>query len=360
MALIDTTGRTMRERHGKGREFTGDGKSGRLGFSEFGLAPKEDHRGCWSTEGHGRKHLDHPTHPSPGNGGKRNIKMEHQLYNEERKRQLGKIGLKKLKPSVQREDRPRGKSGAELRSLTSEQRAAMNIRSIVHQDPTSLGVDGAALFELEEKVKREQRVQQAEKARQAFSKPQPNRNPPSSAPSVRSPFAVENDTGSSKYHPTRRHCADPPSASAEPKHQGRSVDPQRYHNVPAPFDTVGAEGAPYPDPPKPAEQCSPAKKHPGRGGVRGQQECPNDLDSVQRKRAACRPHIAPPARKDDVLFGNPSPERMKRGVAPAPVPRTGVGITLLEHHSTPTPAEHRIRTGKAGVSVRHQQSTNLW
>lgn len=356
MALIDTEGRTQRERVGKGRAFTEEKKSGKLKFSSHGLAPRDDHTGCWNPTGPaGKRQISDPSSDSrSGATGKRAIRMEHQLYSDARKRQLGKIGLRKLKPFVEESEKPRGKSGSDVRGLTSEQRAALNIKKITHKDPSDLGIsEGPQLFTLEQKIQREARVKEATAQMEEFKSRQrsPNRAPPSAESKVTSPF---NTKEVPKHVPFRKPCADPPSATADKKKQGRSVDPVRYQGIPTPYDTVDST-RPYPDPPAVGQRGDPFAGR-GKAGVQGQKQCGSDLDSVARKRAEARPNIAPPERPDNVIFGNPSPERKASGVAVSSKNNRGVGFSLLEH--SPQSGSQTARPGMR-MSMRHKP-TSLW
>jgi hypothetical protein len=289
-------------------------------------------------------------------GGKKSIQMTHQVYGEERKRQIGKIGLKKIRVAPSEESKPRGKSGAEMRGLTSVQRAALQIKHITHQDPAALGIplDGPSLFEAERKLEKEVRMREAQAFRESMQSRASNRTSALSNPTIKGPFAVEGDAEVPKYHLSRRRCPEPATGKEDAKHRGRAVDPARYQNIPVPFDTV--ENGSYPDPPKVGEHVSPSDRRRGKGFVQGQKECQEDKDSVLRKRAESRPTIAPAQRKEDVIFGCPPPERPSTGVGHVQVYR-GVGVSLLDHQAEAK--TERFRSGTKLIGDRYKP-TALW
>ncbi|CUF89308.1 Hypothetical protein, putative [Bodo saltans] len=178
MATIDVTGRTLKVTQGKSR--SARGPPGYLVPTDQGLAPSEAHRGV-SPLRISRNRTATPSKctdltyvvsginslaPMDELRGKKHVDVHHQVMSEDGKRQLGRIGVKKVaNPSPQRPEAVspnKGSHGVErMRLCTAEQQARRRLEKVVatHKalEPVineGLSRGGDVLVELEKKVQK--------------------------------------------------------------------------------------------------------------------------------------------------------------------------------------------------------------
>jgi hypothetical protein len=396
MATIDVTGRTLKVSQGKSR--SARGPPGYLIPTDQGLAPNETHRGV-SPLRISRNRTATPskctdlTHvvcginslaPDDGLRGKKHVDVHHQVLSEDGKRQLGRIGVKKVtqQPSPQRVDAVspnRGPTGVErMRLCTAEQQARRRLEKVVtthkNLEPVineGLRRGGDVLVELEKKVQKHllleaSREHLRSKSPDTTSRPRTadlGRSDLSTAPfALETTKAITPSTAQQRLTARKTYHGIVPTTSANviapPSRFSKKLDLSRHHAEQAPPYDTAVLSTIYPEPPVVgvAETIPHGKHHVEFNPVR------KNIDEELQRKAVARCHFSITQRDTNFLTDQRPATANGADRSTNRSPARAVGTLGASQEARCKATEDRNFTSRRGKMVADDKyrSTALW
>lgn len=388
MATLDVTGRTLKESKGKSR--AAKVPPGRLVPTDQGLAPDDTHRGVsplrisrnrMSTPSTDLAHISNGVNslaPEDAPRGRKHIDTNHQVLSEDGKRQLGRIGVKKVVPPHQSPLRPAASDnraappGVErMRLCTAEQQARRRLEKVVttHKELEPFISDGMrrggdVLVNLEKRVQKHLLLEASKEHQRART---PENIRPRTADLGRTnlsvvPFAVESTTaiGASPTKVTAKRTYQGTTArsvneSNFPSRFSKKLDPTRVSCEKAPPYDTATQSATYPEPPIVGVS---GHAHHGKGHVEFNPERKNIDEELQRK-AEARCHFSANQRGTFLTTQQQRPSTATDSSNRSPSRNAALRAV---QESRCKAAEERHFTSRRGkmVSEEKYRSTALW